>query len=123
MKAYYLFRKNPLPKELSVEIEGALTELKRYKTKESYLKAAYDIITTRYTGARVKTLSRLFDLFSNDVQSLWNRTGFLHCTNQNYLLVLLLVKGGMFNEEDIKLRWTVIWFSPHQYLQVLVDDE
>lgn len=124
MKAYYLFGKSHLPEELSNEIRQALLQISNIDGKEEYLKAAYDIITTRYHGGRVKTILRPFDLFTNNVQSLWNRTGFLHCTNQNYLLTLLLVKGGKFKEKDIKPTWTLMWsFSPHQYLKVDVGNK
>ena len=124
MKAYYLFGKTPLPSNLSKEIQDVLLALDTIKDKESYLKAAYKVITEKYQGGRIKTVSRLFDLFSNSLQSVWNRTGFLHCTNQNYLLSLLLVKSGRFKEEDIKPKWTLMWMvSPHQYLEVNVGNK
>lgn len=119
MHAYYLFGKTPLPKELNTEIVEALGQLKACHDKETYLRQAYDVITHRYQASRFKTLVRLVDLFSEGVNDIWNRTGFLHCTNQNYLLTLLLVKGGLFSEKDITPKWTRIWlFSPHQYLSV-----
>lgn len=121
MKAYYLFRKNKLPQELNKEIEPELVEVKNKQTKEEALTYAYNVITTKYHGGKTLTLTKFFDIFSSGVEDLWNRSGFLHCTNQNYLLSLLLVKSGHFNEEDIKPKWTLLWgFSPHQYLQVKV---
>ena len=119
MKAYYLLRKSPLPVDLSKEIQGVLSSLGNNKGNETYLKAAYNVITTRYQGGRIKTFSRLLDLFSTSTQDLWNRMGFLHCTNQNFLLSLLLVRSGRFQEKDIKPKWTLMWFLiPHQYLRI-----
>ena len=43
-----------------------------------------------------------------------------HCTNLNYVLRVLLLKSGKFSEEDIKLKYTWINLSPHQYLKVNV---
>lgn len=124
MKTYYLFDKSSLPAEIDEGISDSLSTLSNISEKSEYLRATYDIITSKYEGGRVKTLGKLFDLFSDGVQSLWNRSGFMHCTNQNYLLTLLLVRGGLFKEKDIIPRWTLIWFfSPHQYLEVKVGDE
>jgi hypothetical protein len=123
LKAYYLFRKNPLPQDVGSEISKELKLLQRAPTKELYLKEAYSLITTRYESGRLNTIFKIYELLSEGVQELWNRSGFMHCTNQNYLLSLLLVKGGYFKESDIKLKWTLIsYISPHQYLSVRVDD-
>lgn len=50
------------------------------------------------------------------------KKGFLHCTKLNYLIRILLIKGGLFKEEDIELRWTSTWLIfPHQYLKVKIN--
>jgi hypothetical protein len=124
MKAYYLFGKSLLPTELSKEIQEVLDELAKIQDKKEYLRAAYDFITERFNSSRLKTIFRFWDLWVDDVENLWNRTDFLHCTNQNYLLSLLLLKSNLFSEKDIQLKWTRIWFfSPHQYLQINVGKE
>lgn len=123
LHAYYLFHKSPLPGHLSESINSAVEELKGVRDSEEYLRKAYDIVTTRYIGGRVKTFSRLTDLLSSSVEDLWNRSGFMHCTNQNYLLSLLLVRGGHFEQSDISPKWTVQWlFMPHQYLKIRLKD-
>ena len=121
MRAYYLFGKSPLPTRLNSDINKVLEELSKITDQETYLKAAYEVITTRFTSSRLKTVLRVWDLFSVGVEYIWNRTGFLHCTNQNYLLALLLIKGGFFKEEDVQPKWGRLWlFSPHQHLRVKV---
>lgn len=121
LHAYYLFGPSPLPTELCVEIDAEIRQLSKIQNKEQYAKEAYNIITTRYDSDRIHTVLKAFDLFSASLQDLWNRTGFMHCTNQNYLLALLLIKGGHFTEADIKRKWGLIAYcSPHQYLQVRV---
>ena len=43
------------------------------------------------------------------------------CTQQNYVLRLLLVKSGKFKDSEIRIKWTLVaYISPHQYLQVKV---
>src|SRR5262245_7121353 len=121
MKAYYLFGKTALPRRLDEELTGAVAELQRFKDREEYLRAAYDMITRRFESGRAKTFFRLTDLLATSTQDLWNRSGFLHCTNQNYLLTLLVLKGGLFTKKDVKPYWTRVWlFSPHQYLRIRI---
>jgi hypothetical protein len=97
-----------VPKKLPSDLELEIQKLKQYQTKDDVLKATYDLLTKKYRGHRLKTLIRFFDLFKVDVNSLWSKNGFLHCTNMNYLM---------------KFRWTLIHFySPHEYVQVRTDD-
>jgi hypothetical protein len=123
LEARYFFRKTPLPQDVCAVIAAEIKRLQKAMSKEQYLQQAYDLITTRFVSGRINTIMRLFELFSTSTRDLWNRNGrFVHCTNQNYLLAVLLVKGGRFQESDIILKWTLIsYFSPHQYLKVRVD--
>ena len=123
LKAHYLLGKTALPEEICEEINTILRGLEPVTDKEEYLRRAYDIISSRFEGGRIKTISRLFDLWATGVEDLWNRSGFMHCTNQNYLLTVLLIKSGLFTADDIRIRWTTIWlFSPHQYLEITVGE-
>lgn len=119
-----LFSKTHIPDVLPHEMQVAVDDLKKSSDKEECLKKAYEILNRKYRGYRVKTYIRLFDLFTTDIEKLWNTKGFLHCTNINYVMRTLLIKSGYFQESDIRLRWTPIWYvSPHQYLQVRIDDK
>ncbi|MDD5083858.1 MAG: hypothetical protein PHT88_02875 [Candidatus Moranbacteria bacterium] len=101
-----------------------IDELKQSASQEECLKKAYVILTKKYHGERIRTYRNLFDIFKRDLDTLWNKSGFLHCTNINYLLRTLLVQSAFFTEDDIRLKWTLVWYvSPHQYLQVLVGSE
>ena len=113
-----------MPEELQGSIEAQIRLISGIDSKEDTLRNAYDTISNRYVGGRLETFTRLHDLFSESVQDIWNRTGFLHCTNQNYLLALILVKSGRFRAEDVQPKWTMIWYcSPHQYLRVRVGND
>lgn len=115
-----LLNKRPIPKDLPQEIRDVVEKLRRCKTKEECLKKAYDIITQRFYGERIKTYLRLPEAFISDPSKLWKKKGFLHCTNQNYLLRILLVKSSHFKDEDIEQKLTHIFGSPHQYLRIKV---
>jgi hypothetical protein len=107
------------PSVLPTELQDEMEILSKLKGKEDVLRATYDFLSLRYRGRRLKTVTRIWELYSKDLGSLWRRKGFLHCTNLNYLLYVLLVGSGKFGPSDIRYRWTVyLWSTAHQYLQV-----
>ncbi len=106
---------------LMTSIADVADQLRHSATKEDCLRRAYDILTTKYHGGRLKTVIRCWQLLIRDVDALWRRTGFLHCTSGNALLRALLVRSGWFADDDIVMRWTLLWWiSPHQYVRVQV---
>ena len=114
-----LLSKTPIPDKLPEQMQETINELKKSLNKEDCLRCAYEILTAKYHGHRIKTYTRLFNVFSRDINKMWSKTGFLHCTNINYLMKTLLIKSGLFNDSDIALKWTMVWYvSPHQYIQV-----
>ncbi len=117
------FSNRKVPVAIPRGMQDVVDVLKESKTKMECLRRAYDILSERYHGHRFKTYTHLSELFSSDLLLLWNRRGFLHCTNLNYLLKILLVKSELFKDEDIYFRWTAIWFiSPHQYVTVKINE-
>lgn len=119
-----LFSKTPIPDVLPEEMQKIINEIKKSLNKEECLKKAYEILISKYRGYRVKTYIKLFDVFKHDIATLWDKNGFLHCTNLNYLLRALLIRSDFFTEDEIHLRWTHIWYiSPHQFVQVKIDNK
>jgi hypothetical protein len=119
-----LFSKTPVPEVLPDEMQKIINEIKQSLSKEECLKRAYEIMISKYRGYRVKTYTKLFDVFNQDIATLWDKNGFLHCNNINYLLRTLLIRSDFFTEDEIRLRWTLVWYiSPHQYAQVNIDDK
>lgn len=116
-----LFKKEPIPKKIPLEMQKVVKKLKKCKSKEECLKLAYGVMTKRYRGYRFTTYLRLGEIFENDVNKLWARRGFLHCNLMNFLLRVLLVKSGWFKEKDIEQNHCLVWYiSLHQYLRVAV---
>lgn len=117
------FNKRPIPEKLPEEMESVIEELRGVIGKEECLRWAYEIMIQRYRGYRFRTYWRFGEAFETDVEKLWQKTGFLHCHNMNYLFRILLVKSGWFGDDDIKLKYSLVWYiSPHQYLQIKLDD-
>tara|TARA_Y100000310_G_scaffold148238_1_gene147486 strand:- start:727 stop:1170 length:444 start_codon:yes stop_codon:yes gene_type:complete len=117
-----LFSKLRIPKKLPKGMQKAVEKLRKSKNKEDCLRKAYNILTKKYRGYHFRTYIRFFELFITDANKLWNKSGFLHCTNMNYLMRILLVKSGFFKENDITPKLTLIWYkSIHQYLNIKIN--
>lgn len=116
------FSKTSLPNLLPEEMEKVVNQLKQSLNKEDCLRKTYDILIKKYHGCHFKTYLKLYEVFSSDIYKLWKKKGFMHCTNINYVMRILLIASGFFKEEDIRLKWTLIWYvSPHQYLQIKIN--
>ncbi len=119
-----IFSETPIPDVLPDEMQKVIEKLKKSTNKKECLIKAYDILTSKYRWYRILTYLKILDAFENDIWELWKKTGFMHCNNLNYLLRTILIKSNFFTENEIRLRWTLIWYiSPHQYTQVKIDDK
>lgn len=113
------FSKKEIPEKLPEGMEEIVKKLKKSKNKEECLRKTYDLLTKKYRGDIIKTYSCLPRILVKDVNELWSKSGYLHCTHLNYLLRIFLVKSGFFKDEDIGLKWTLLgYISPHQYLEI-----
>ena len=118
-----LFKKTSIPNQLPDEMLNIIAGLKKSSNKEDCLERAYEILSKKYRGYRVKTYTKIFEVFTRNILKLWQKNGFLHCTNINYIMRTLLIKSGYFNENEIKIKWALVWYiSPHQYLQIKVNN-
>jgi len=107
-----------IPEKLPKEMQQIADKLKKSKSKEECLKKAYEILSKKYRGYKWRTYTRIHELFIGDVNKLWQKKGFMHCTNINYLLRIMLIKSGFFEDNDIRPKWTFVNFTPHQYLRI-----
>jgi len=116
------FSKSPIISETPASMQEVVADLRRSQSQEECLRKAYAVMIDKYHGNRIQTGLKLYEVLIRDVEKLWDKNGFLHCTNINYVLRTLLIKSGHFTEDELMLRWAFIWYvSPHQYLQVRVD--
>lgn len=118
---HYGFTKSKIPEKIPQEWEEVIEDLKKTAhSQEEYLKNAYGYISTHYKGGRFKTVLRFKLLFQDPFS---HKDGYIQCNIQNYLLRVLLVKSGWFEEKDIQVKVTILNFFTHQYLQVKVGGE
>lgn len=108
-----------VPVAIPVEMESAVAALRDSRNKMECLVRAYQLLSQKYRGYRIRTYVHILDALRSDLREIWRRSGFLHCMPLNYLLKILLVKSGYFRDGDVRFCWTLIWFiSPHQYVKV-----
>lgn len=122
MKACNLFAKSSTEKKLPYDMDEAAKKLLGLDSQIDVARAAYDIVSTKFQGGRVNTFLRLSQLFSKSTDELWHRKGFMHCTNQNFLLANFLVYSGKFSDAEVEMKWTNIWLTPHQYVRLKLKD-
>jgi hypothetical protein len=116
------FGKTKLPDEIPAIFSEVIDDLKKCATSNECLEKTYDILSHRFHGQHIKTYTRIWELQEKNIEILWKKKGFMHCTNINYLLRFLLVKSGWFEENNIQLKWTFyLYISPHQYAIVTAD--
>lgn len=109
-----------LPEEMKVLAQ----EIAKRPNQIEALRYAYEALSQKYRGYRILTFLRLDRFFVVDVDTLWQKKGFLHCNHMNYLLRTLLVASGKFTLEAFEARWTQIWlFSPHQYVVITLEND
>jgi hypothetical protein len=113
------WERKPIPKTVPPELDSLILAVQASSSQPQALRTAYRLLSQRYRGRRGQTYTHLAQLFRSSDSVLRSRPGFLHCTHMNYLLMVILVKSGWFEPEDITLHWTVVFgFSPHQYVTV-----
>lgn len=119
----HLFSKEVIGEITDPDLLWAVEKVRAAGSKELALKRASEVVTERCRGYRLRTYLYFWKAFETDPNRLWQRTGFMHCTHQNFLLRTLLVKSGWFLEDEIKLGYSLVWYiSPHQYLKIKLDD-
>lgn len=117
---HFGFRKEPLPESVPEPFMETIRKIDAESADNSdFLRRCYEFVTSIYYGSRIKTVTHFWKAFSDPVNQ---APGFMPCTNQNYLLRLMLVKSGRFQEDDIVPKVTPLNLFIHQYLKVRVGD-
>ena len=119
-----LFLRTSIPKEIPKEVQAAVNYVNKAKDQMSALRKAHRILTKKFYGASLPTYPLIHRVLFKDLNYLWHQKGFMHCTNFNYLLRVLLSKSKFFKDEDFELKWCLHYIiSPHQYLLVKIKDK
>lgn len=114
-----LYKKEPLPEKIPQGMEEKIKEYSKSGDKRKFLDKSFDYLTKRYKVSRLRFLASWLSLNQTDVNTLWNKKGFIYCTQLNYLMRVMLVRSGLFTDNDIELKKSNTWYLfPHQYLKI-----
>jgi hypothetical protein len=117
------FHKDELPAHIPLGMQKEIERLRSHaENKEDFLVKSLELLTTRYSGAMLRTITQL-DLLFKDIDWVWKHRGFVHCTQQNLMLRIFLVRSGYFSDDDIRLRHTFFWLDIHQYMQLKLNGQ
>ena len=116
-------KKDRLPSKIPKDMEKTISKFKKQSknNKEKFLKLCYAYIVKNYRGSRTLIILYFPSLFWTNIDKIWNHKSFLHCTQLNHLLRVMLRKSSLFKPEDIKFPIGFVNFSIHQHLKVRVN--
>ncbi len=120
----HLFSKEPISEITNPDLIKAIQRVRNCSSVEAAMQEAIDILSTKYRSNHFRTYIFFWKAFEKDPNKLWQRSGFLHCTHQNYLFRVLMVKSGKLRDEQISLGYSFVWYiSPHQFLKIQLKDK
>jgi len=114
-----LFSKEPIPEKIPKDMEKKIKEFVKGKNKEEFLKESFFYLASRYSGSRINFVLKFGRLFEKNIFAIWSYRTYVHCTTMNYIFRIMLVKSGLFKDDDITLKLTNSWYvMVHQYLDI-----
>lgn len=115
----HFFVKEPIPSITNPDLLATIAKLRRASSLEKAVQTSLDILASKYQSKRFETYLFFYKWYEKDPNKLWHRSGFMHCTQQNYLLRILLIESGWLTDDAIELGFSLVWYvSPHQFLKL-----
>ena len=113
------FSQDQIPEIENPELLKAIAMVKSSPNLEAAMKRATDILAAKYSANRVFTYLLYPKIWETNPDKLWQRSGFMHCTQQNFLWRILVTKSGWLRDSQVRLGFSQVWYlAPHQYLVV-----
>jgi len=120
---HFGFKCKSLPDKIPLEMEKVINELKsKAKSAGEFLALAYDYLGSKYRSERFNTVLKFHYLFK-DLDEVWTRSGYLPCSQSNYIMKIFLTRSGFFRASDIKTKHVFVNFVPHQYLRLKINKQ
>ncbi|MBU4351470.1 MAG: hypothetical protein KJ939_00105 [Nanoarchaeota archaeon] len=82
-----LFWKKKIPEKIPKSMQLVIQELKRSENQLDCLKKTYAILTSKYYGQKLRTFLMFFSLLTTDLEKIWKKSRYLHCTTFDYLFL------------------------------------
>ncbi len=117
-------KQTPLPEKLPRDLQQIIQDLKKkHPTKEAFLKAAYGVVTTRFTGTMTGQFRHPRITLSKDINKIWNTPGIQPCTTQNFVLRTMLIKSGLFKKSEIRNFHAIVRANIHQIIGIKINNK
>jgi hypothetical protein len=117
---YYGFTPIKLPKKIPFSFLSIIEKIDKQSSSDmEYLKNCYEYLTTIYYGSRFEIFSKWKLAFADPFTQ---KNGFLPCNIFNFLLVVMLLKSGRFQSEEVNICVVFLNFFIHQYVKVKIDN-
>lgn len=121
---HFRFWREPLPKRIPRRMQEEIRKIKQqHRSKRAFAKAAHKFLAKRYSGGHWQLYFRWDLIFTEDLQKLWSRRGYIPCHQLNWLYRVMLVKSKVFSEDEVRVRTIPLYAIPHQFVQIKVGDE
>lgn len=112
------FHREQVPAEL-IEVVSKLEN--ESQNAFDYANKAQDFIRQHWHIGRFEVFQHLPLAFRKNIDQIWKRKGYAHCTSINLLYVNLLTHSKFFAPEDIRVKHKLFNFFIHQYLELKID--
>ncbi len=118
----HFLKKEPIPEITDKSLQKEIELVKAARTKNEAIEQAMDSVTKKFKSGRFLTYALFWKTWETNPNKLWRRDGFMHCTQENFLVRVILVKSGWVKDEEISYGYGMVWYiSPHQYLKIDLD--
>ncbi|MCK5449361.1 hypothetical protein KAI32_00690 [Candidatus Pacearchaeota archaeon] len=119
-----IFRRIEIPDVIPKQLDIKIKEFSKSRDKEEFLHKSFLYIVSNWGGSRINTILKFFRGYQTNLNKIIKMKGYMPCVTMNYLLRVMVVKSGFFEDKDIKIKLTNSWFIvPHQYLEIKISNK
>jgi len=109
--------------DLPTEMQSVIDSINSNSSDDlEFIKKSFDFVNQRYSSGRLTYYITPSKLTQTNISLIWDSLGYMPCDKQTYVLELMLVHSGRFNNEEIKKGYSTCIISPHYYLKLRLNN-
>jgi hypothetical protein len=110
-----------VPEQIPATMTAEINRLKALaQDKQEFFELCFNYLGSKYYSDRVDTFYKYSFLFKN-TEEIWGITGYVPCTQSNWVMKIFIVSSGYFKNEEVWMRHIFFNFFLHQYGEVYLD--